>query len=254
MRSAGKKREGESYQRYLFSGAEWLKYGIAAAVLGGVAVWLCYRSIFGIPAGILLAGVYLRQKKKELLLRKKQTLELHFRDFLTSLHATAEAGYSLENGVRFSAKEIEKRYGEKDVLSVELRGILRQMELQRPVETLFWELGIRSGLDSVLTFSEVMIIAKRIGGSMQKVLENSWRNLCAKIDTEQEVYTVTAAMRYEHMLMCLMPAGILLYMESAFGGFMDSLYGNTTGAVIMTVALGLYILAYLWGQRLIRLA
>jgi shikimate kinase len=48
------------------------------------------------------------------------------------------------------------------------------------------------------------------------MLHSSWRNLCEKLDTRQEIETVAAAARYEQMVMSLMPALIILYLRLTF--------------------------------------
>lgn len=53
-------------------------------------------------------------------------------------------------------------------------------------------------------------------------------------------------------IMKIMPFGILLYIDMGNPGYFDSLYHNLTGAVIMTGCLGVYLGAYLLGERIMK--
>ena len=50
--------------------------------------------------------------------------------------------------------------------------------------------------------------------------------------------------------MSLMPAGIILYMRITSPGFLDVLYHNTAGIVLMTLCLIVYAGAFFWGRRM----
>ena len=252
FREKGRK-EGKSktdYRVYSFTARELLKYGTAGLLVGLCVVWLCYNSVYAAPIALVVMAVYVIAKKKQKKEERQRMLNYHFRDFLSSLHTNLLAGYSLENGVRMAASDLAKLYGRKDILVVELRDITGQMRFGKPVEQLFLELGTRSGVEDIMNFSEVLLIAKRTGGDMSHILESTWRNICEKIDTRQEIDTVTASRRYEQSIMSFMPAGIILYMRVTFEGFSDKIYGNPAGAALMTLCLILYAGAFLAGRKL----
>ena len=50
-----------------------------------------------------------------------------------------------------------------------------------------------------------------------------------------------------------MPAGIILYLRLSFGSFMDCLYGNITGVLIMTAALAVYLAAFYLGTKMVQI-
>ena len=251
-----RKTEGRSrtdYRVYTFSPVELLKYGCVGMLLGACVVWLCYHSVFAAPVAVPVMIVYVLAKKKQKREERQRLLNYHFRDFLSSLHTNLLAGYSLENGVRMSASDLAKLYGRRDPLAAELKDITGQMRFGKPVEQLFLELGTRSGVEDIMNFSEVLVIAKRTGGDMSHILESTWRNICEKIDTLQEIDTVTASRRYEQSIMSFMPAGIILYMRVTFEGFSDKIYGNPAGAILMTFCLILYAGAFAAGRKMCRI-
>ena len=74
-----------------------------------------------------------------------------------------------------------------------------------------------------------------------------------KIDTEKEIQTVIAAKKLEFEIMCAVPFVIIIYMKLTFGDFLSVLYGNPAGAAVMSVCLGVYIAAYRFGRKTVRI-
>ena len=245
-------QKGTDYSTYRFLPKE-LARGIAEGMAAGAAmVWLCYRSAWFLPLLLPVTAVYLRMKRQSLAAARRMKMNLHFKDFLSSLHTGMTAGYSLENGVRAAERDLERLYGGSDPLVLELREIVRQMSFQQPAELLFRDLGSRSGVEDIRSFGEVLMIAKRTGGDMGEILQSAWRNLCEKIDTREEIETILASRRYEQQVMSMMPAGILLYLQISFGGFMDPLYGNPAGILVMTGCLLMWTASFLWGRHMVQ--
>ena len=238
------------YTRYRFSGKEVLQYTAEGLLIGGLIVWLVYDTFVAAPLAVIAAAVFLVMTNRRLCIERQKMLQYHFRDFLSSLHTAMTAGYSLENAVRSAASDLEKLYGSEDDLVRETKDMLWQMSYQRPVEQLFRELGDRSGAEDIRQFGEILMIAKRTGGNMDQVLESTWRNLSEKIDTAREIDALVAAKRYEQRVMSLMPACVILYLKLTFNGFLDGMYGNLTGVLIMTICLGVYLAAFFLGRRM----
>ena len=62
-----------------------------------------------------------------------------------------------------------------------------------------------------------------------------------------------ASNKLEFEIMCAVPFVIILYMKMTFGDFLNVLYGNMAGVIVMTVCLCVYIAAYCIGRRIIRI-
>lgn len=240
----------EDYNRYRLTGAEIAKGIVIGGILGSFTVWICYSSLYAWPAGAGILVLTLVLLRKSRIRERKKILNYHFRDFLSSLHTSMLAGYALENAIRQAAADLEKLYGKEDILCRELKEIRKKMELQKTVEQLFWDLGRRSGDEDIRNFAVVILIAKRTGGDMGAVLQSTWRTISEKIDTEKEIDAVIASGRYEQTIMSIMPAAILVYLRLTFTGFLDLLYGNTVGILVMTGCLALYLSAFFWGRKM----
>ena len=185
--------------------------------------------------------------------KRRKDLYEHFRDLTAAMQFGVCAGYSLENAVREAYQDLRQSYGEKDILVRELKFMCNQTALSIPVEQLFMDLAGRSGVADIRMFANVLAISKRTGGNMEAVMKNTWRIISGKIDTEREIASSIAARKYEQTIMSVIPLAIILYIQVSFPEFMDVLYGNLFGALVMTVCLGIYLAAWAISQRIMRI-
>lgn len=78
-----------------------------------------------------------------------------------------------------------------------------QIRLQIPVGELFAELGQRSQVEDIRNFAEVLTIARRMGGPLDKILENTERTIRERVETRKEIDAAQAAKKYEQQIMSL---------------------------------------------------
>ena len=251
--SGKRKNQRIYYNEYSYSFPELLKYLAIGMTIGCLAVWLCYHSIWGVPFAAAFAVLYARRKKKTIIEKRKNTLLFHFKDFISALHTALSSGYSVENGIRSSLSDMRQLYGDDDVIVRELRIMAAGLKLHRPVEELFGDFGVRSSLEDIRLFSELVAIAKRQGGSMGKVLSDTREIIVQKIETAQEIDKILSSKIYEQKIMSIMPAAVILYLRLTFDGFIEQLYGNPTGVLIMTACLLVYAGAWCMGRKIVKI-
>ena len=100
--------------------------------------------------------------------------------------------------------------------------------------------------------AEIFTLARRNGGILITVLEDTLRALRAKERLRGEIRTLLAARRLEFGIMALTPAAMLLYMEATTAGYLDPLYAGLQGRLAMSLLLLLYGGAVWLGIRLMR--
>ena len=253
-----KKRESFSgelnYEKDNISAKQWVRYAGMGALLGILVCWLCYHSFFSFPIGVLIALFYLHRKKTEEKEKRRKELLYHFKDFLSALSTALSSGYSLENGIKKSLKDLQQLYKEEDVMVAEVKHMIIGLQLRKSVQELFEDLGERSGLEDIKLFAQLLAVSKRQGGNMGKLLSDTKRIICEKIETEQEIDKLLAAKIYEQKIMSIMPAAVIIYLRITFSGFIEQLYGNLLGVCIMSICLGVYAGAYLLGKKIVKIA
>lgn len=240
------------YNIYRPGAARTLLYLSEGFLLGCGICWLVYNDVRSLPLAGVISVLFFHLRKKTLKEKRRQDLLYHFRDFITSLHAALRAGYSVENGVISAAGDVEMLYGTKDVLARELKNITAQLRVRARAEDLFAELGERSGLEDIRMFAQLLSIGKKTGGNMNRLLLQTSRILCDKIDTRQEIDAQIASRVFEQRIMSVMPACIVVYMRVSFPGFIETLYGSMPGAVMMSICLAFYTAAFFWGKKIVR--
>ena len=121
------------------------------------------------------------------------------------------------------------------------------------VESVLTEFAGRAGQEDVEDFVNVFAAAKRSGGDSISIIRNAVRIISEKIETEKEIQTMIASEKLEFRIMCVVPFTIIMYMKLTFGDFLSVLYGNPTGAAVMTVCVCVYMAAYSLGRRIVRI-
>ena len=89
----------------------------------------------------------------------------------------------------------------------------RKMQLGMSVETGFSEWAETALCEDIRDFSEVLYIAKRTGGAVQQVIENTERVIRDKQETLRYIRSVLHSREYEAKVMKAMPFAILLYLQ-----------------------------------------
>ncbi len=239
------------YNRYKFSLKEHIRYsmeGIAVAIILGI---LFYQSILGILIISPMIYFYRKNKIKDLISERKWKLNLEFRDGIIALSAALEAGYSAENAFEEACKDLKQIYQENTMILREFSYIINQIHMNITVEKALCDFGERTGIEDILSFSEVFSTAKRTGGDLINVIKITSKIISDKIEVKREVITLISAKRMEANIMKLAPLLILIYLSVTSSGFLDPLYHNFLGMIIMTLFLVFYLGSFLLINKIV---
>lgn len=239
------------YEHYRFSLKELVKYVSQALALCIFGDYLFYQSWWALLGAIPGVCLYLGWRRKQLIRQRRKNLNYQFKDALLSLSVAVQAGYSVESAVSACARDLERMYERGTDILEEFHYIESQQHISVPLEELFLDLGDRSQVEDIENFAAVFYTAKRTGGDMNKVIQKVARMLGDKIDVKKEIEATLAAKKSEQMVMSLMPAGIICYLQMTSPGFLSVLYGNPFGIAAMTVCLGIYGTAYWLGRKIV---
>ncbi len=232
---------------------EWARITVKALGVWIITTWLFYRSgialVWTLP--VFVWRLYLGAVELER--EKLIDLQIQFKDAIQSISASLNIGYSLENAVVEAKKELALIYPEDARISREMQIMVRQLRLQMAVEQVFMELAQRLDLSDARSFVEVFVVAKKTGGNMVKIIQNTVKQIGDEIDVRREIDTLLAAKKYEFRVMAVIPYGIIAYMQLSFPEFMSSLYGNAIGVGVMSICLVGYMGAYYLGLQIIKI-
>ncbi len=220
--------------------------------------FLCLSVIFygSFVPGILLSPLIVllyNYQYEQLISKRKSLLEYRFKDLLTSLNAAITTGYSLENATKEAYLEISSMYGEKSVICKEISIIINNLHLGKSVEYAYEQFAKRCKSDYILTFSEVLSIAKRSSGNVTAVIKQTSSTISLKIDSDREIKQTLSSKLFERNIMIFMPILILAYVGISSPGFFDPLYSTLVGKLIMTCCLLIYLFSIWLSTKIFRL-
>lgn len=218
-----------------------------------VIVYVFYGSFSAVPFLIPVWFMYVRDWVKDTAKKKEHQFREQFRDSIQEMEAALKTGYSVENAIREVNRELVPLYEKDTRIRREYDRMVHQLDMKIPTVNVLEAFAERTGQEDVEDFVNVFAAAKKNGGDSILIIRNAVRIISEKIDTEKEIQTMTASKKLEFEIMCAVPFLMILYMKLTFGDFMDVLYGNEAGVVIMTVCLGIYIAAYCLGRKIIRI-
>lgn len=163
------------------------------------------------------------------------------------------AGYSPEHAFEEALRELEKMPGENPLMQAELERIVGSLRVNRNLEDLLLDLAERSGLWDVQSFAQVFSAAKRSGGNLNALIRHTVQALYQRQEIRREIQVCLAGKRMEQNVMSVVPCLILLYVGLASPEFLQVLYRNGAGVLVMTICLAVYLGAWALGRRIVRI-
>lgn len=225
----------------------WLVKGCCLIAVPG---WLFYRKLFFVAGLLCLLPLYLRICKKEQEKETRRRLNRGFADALAAFSAALEAGYSAENALDESVKDLAMLYPAEEPIRKEFCYLQRQLQNNRSLEEAFADLAVRTGDEDILCFAEVFEIAKRSGGDLIQVIKATERNMAECAEVKREIRTILTAKRLEGNIMNLMPCGILAYFLLCDPLYLEPLYEGGAGRAVMTCLLAAYLGCVWWAGKI----
>lgn len=241
----------EDYNTYHFNLKETMKYLFQGALIASVFGILFYQSIFGIIFISPIIFFYCKAKRKQQMKNRKWQLNLEFRDGILSVSAALNAGYSAEHAFEEAWKDMRLLYKENSLIMKEFSYLINQIRMNITVEKALSDFGERTGIEDIISFAEIFTTAKRTGGDLIKVIRSTSNAINDKIEVKREIITLITSKKYEANIMNLIPIGILCYLYFSSPGFLDPLYHNLFGVIVMTLLLGCYLGAFLLSEKII---
>lgn len=222
-----------------------------ALLIDFVIVYVFYKNMWICMTTIPIC-IYISYKTyiESMITKQKKRLEYEFEELLSCMSSLLSAGYSLENSIYESKKELLLIYDSDALIIRELSHMCHGIEMNKPVETMFVDLANRSGISDIITFAEMISISKRTGGDMIAIVRQTIDVIHNRHEVNNEINTMIAAKKYENKIMNLMPLGIIVFMSVFSPGYLDVLYNNIFGICVMSVCLAIYGGSWLLGAKI----
>ena len=232
---------------------EWMEE-VQCLAEGGVIVCLFayffYRSY--VAVAILSPGIwfYRKERMKRVGKKRKYVLEQQFKETLISVQTNLQSGYSVENAFAESYSYVAGVYGKNSDMAKELMWIQKGLHNGDTLKHLLLDLGRRCPESSLEEFAGIYSIACKSGGGWTEIIMKIVAGINQRMEIKQEIETLVHGKKMESRVMSIIPFFILFYMDVTSKGYFDVLYHNLAGILIMTICLGIYIVAFLMSEKI----
>ena len=217
-----------------------------------VIALLFYKSIAAFFCLLPCSWFYVKGRKAQKIKERKDRLNGQFLDGIKSLSAALNAGYSAENAFYEAYKELHLLYPKEADIMQEFNAINRKLQMNDTIESALEDFAVRSGIDDIRDFAEVFAAAKRTGGDMIKIIKNTCHIMEERMEIQRDIDISIAGKKYESDIMNLIPLGIIAYMWCFSSDFMNPMYHNPAGIMMMTAALFVYLMAFLLSKHILK--
>lgn len=220
-----------------------LRCVLKAAVITAAFSYVFYRSWLGTLAFPAVAALCLWRGSREFAEEQKRLLARQFTDTILSVTGSLQAGYSIENAFLEAEKEIAALHGPDSLMAEELMKIRGGLVNRIPIEQQLLRFGAQSQVEEIQDFTEVFAILKRSGGNLREMIRRTAELTGQRLEVEQEICQLLHSRRFEMKIMNVIPFCMYGYVQLTSPGFFDELYHNPAGICVMTVCLGVYLIA-----------
>lgn len=239
------------YNVYIMSRQERLMNFLLAAV----AIFIVGMIFYHNPVLSLLlsmAGVKFPEIRTKMIIQnRKKQLAVQFKDLLYSLSSSMVAGRSLASAFSDAAQDLRVLYLDPETyIMQEIRYIVRQLEMGGTVEDALTQFAERAHVDDISNFADVIRTCNRSGGNLIEVVRNTSQIISDKIETKNEIETSIAAKKFESRLLCVMPIVMVLLLSLSSPDYMEPVFRERAGAVVMTIAIVLFVAAFFMGEKI----
>ena len=241
----------DDYDLYYLSYKDLIEHSLKAIGFTFLVSVSFYNSMILFVMLIPICVIYPFFLKKLLIKKRKNELIHEFKDFLRTLQSFLDASYSLESSFPLCIKEMSMLYGEDSMMVNELKDMCKKINMNKPIELVFREFALKTKVDDILDFSDVLMITKRMGGNINKAIKNTISLVNDKFDIEIKIKTLTAQKQFEQSIMNLLPFFIIIYMNFSSRDYLKVLYTSIWGRLLMTILLLFYFLSIRISKKII---
>lgn len=245
------KMQNTDYNIYIMSTKEKFFNIIKVVPLIYLLSYLFYKSHILSIIFSLGALFYPSFKVKKIIKKRKEELNIQFKDMLYSLQSSLWAGKPIELAFGEVVKDLRILYPDPATyIILESSCIVKKIEMNKTVESAIQNFAERSGVDDIKDFAEVLQICKRTGGNLVEVVKRTTCIINDRIEMEQDINTMLAKRNLERKVLNIMPVMVLALLSITAGDYIGPVYTTIAGRIVMTLAALLLVVAYLISKKI----
>lgn len=241
----------ERFRQLRFFGTNRLWVYPVGAGIGGIVGFFFYRNlVFCLLTAVL--GLLFLPKEIGLLAKEKQNLARakEFGLFVETTSMALAAGRSLENALLGKHAAGDGACRDYKHIGKALDKMKRNLRAGYKVTEAFLLFSSELELEEAGDLAEVLRVSYRAGGSLPEIFRASGQLIRERMELEEELRLSLLRQQLEQKLLFLMPFAVLALLMWLSPSYIAPLYGTLIGRLVMTGALAIMIISYLWSKKL----
>ena len=232
----------EGKEKFIFYSAGYAGFFLIGMIFYNSVVISCITGLFI----LLLRKPYEEYKAKS----RQNDFLMQFKDLLYSLSASIATGRDMHEGFREALDNLGGMYKDSDIIIIELNNIVFGLENRGSENELLKDFASRSHLREVSGFTDVYLSVRDSGGDMESAISRTCDTLMDRITIEKEIHKIVSQKKLEARIITAIPLVILTALKLFSPEYISPMYTTLAGRIIMTVCLGLIIIAYVITERI----
>lgn len=227
--------------------AEAIFFYFAGVVVLGLLMVVLLQNAFGGLIVTLGAALVPPGLLSFLSRRRQKQFDAQLPDTLQLLASTLRAGYSLMQGVEAVSQEVSEPIGR------ELRRVVTEARLGRPLEESLDGVAARMGSADFAWAVMAIRIQREVGGNLAELLVTVAETMTERERLRRDVNALTAEGKISAIVLAVLPVGLGLFIYSVNPDYMDPLFDETIGKVLLGGSVGLMLFGFWWMKKTIEI-
>lgn len=206
-----------------------------------VQVNFLFALIVAIIVPVLAPRLFLASRRHHYLKSfNKQLVEVAY-----LLASSLRAGQSLPQAINNVAYKVPPPAGS------EFKKVSQELNLGKiPFEKAMQDMLRRVPSEELKIMVMAILIQKQAGGNLVKALSELSNTMAERQRVANEIRTMTAEVRFAVNIIIFLPVVVLVFMRTALPGFIDALFTEPMGYVILVIFAAVQVVAYVIIQRI----
>lgn len=241
-----------NYNECQWNGIQHILIYISMVLLSTVVLMLFYHNIvISLIIGFIV-GIFLKKMLIQSVINKrKKQLRLQFKTFLESMTVAVRAGQNELVSMQSALDDLKLTYNTENDIIVEIDHIIKAYRnADIPLSDLFLDFGNRSGIEDIKTFGTIFMVISGKSDNFATIINQTQQIISDKIEIESEIETSITSVKSELYMLFVMPILMVAMMSSMGGDMMEMLFTTTTGWIISTVAIVIFVASFLIAQKI----
>ena len=217
---------------------------LSAVVAGAIAAIIVRKWYAGILAAILIVAIeYLYVLLR--IDRRATAFTNQLGDCLMMVANALRAGFSFLQAMDMISKEMEPP------ISDEFMHVMRDIGVGATVERALDDMDKRVGSPDFSLVVTAVLIQQQVGGDLARILDTISDTIQDRIRMRREVKTLTTQGRMSGWVMILTPIALALFMLSSDPNYLDPLFKNPIGQMILVATIIMEIIGAIIIKRIV---